>query len=85
MTLLFGQFPQAAYPDGQFPLHALVGSVGDPVVPPAATRPLVGKGIDPAMIAYIRREQILRSPPAVDEELAAAIAVLFTLETDFNQ
>ena len=93
MTLLFGQFPQGAFAAGQFVLHAMVGGVGDPVVPqvpptpPQVVRPNApqGRGVDPAMVAYVRREQILRSPPAVDEELAAAIVVLFTLETDSIQ
>jgi hypothetical protein len=89
MTLLFGQLPQNGFALGQFVLHALVGSVGDvvippvepPVVPPHVTRPSGddGRGHPPA---YVLRDQIWPEPPATDDEVAAAIAVFLTIEND---
>lgn len=82
MTLLFGQFPQAAFVAGQFALHAVVGSVGD-IVPPLPEPPqTIGGGGSVVGPAYIRRDQILTVPPVIDEELAAALTVFFILETD---
>ena len=79
MTLLFGQFPQAAFVAGQFALHAVVGSVGDVVVPPTVDTP--GGG---GHRAYIRREKIVSRTPDRDDDIAAAVAVFFTLEHDYQ-
>ena len=80
MILLFGQLPQGAYVDRQFTLHALVGSVGDVV--PETPVPLGGNGKDSP--TYIKRARITPTPPTVDDDLIAALAVLTLLQIDQN-
>jgi hypothetical protein len=81
MTLLFGQHPQGGMADGQYPLHARVGSVGDvapsPVLPPSPDR---GGGAFGGV--YIRRQEILSTPPEIEEDLLLALTAFVLLETE---
>lgn len=81
MILLFGQLPQGAYVDRQFTLHALVGSVGD-VVPEPPKPPAILGGGGKDSPTYIKRDRITPTPPTVDDDLIAALAVLTLLQID---
>lgn len=81
MTLLFGQFPQAAYVVGQFALHSLVGSVGDVVVPPET--PSTGSGGGGGGYyhkTYVRRDTVTPKAPENDDDLIAALTIFSLLE-----
>ena len=80
MTLLFGQHPPGSMADRQYPLHARVGSVGDvarPVLPPSPDR---GGGSFGSV--YIRRQEILSTPPEIEEDLILALTAFTLLETE---
>lgn len=81
MTLLFGQLPLAASVAGQFALHALVGSVGDVVVPPEPP-PMGGGGGGYYRKTYVRRDTITPVAPDNDEDLIAAITTFTLLENE---
>jgi hypothetical protein len=82
MTLLFGQHPTGGMADGQYPLHARVGSVGDLIPGPL---PLVsgasGRG-SPRRKILMRRQEILAESPEVDEDLLLGLAAFLLIETE---
>jgi hypothetical protein len=85
MILLFGQHPQGSMAARQYPLHARVGSVGDvapsPVLPPSPG----GGGGGGGWIGsgpYIRRSEILLTPPEIEEDLILALTAFILVETE---
>ena len=83
MILLFGQLPLAASVARQFVLHALVGSVGDAIVPPEPPiSPTYRGGGGYYPPTYIRRAAITTGVPDNDEDLIAAITTFTLLEND---
>jgi hypothetical protein len=78
MILLFGQHPQRAMAARQVPLHGRVGSVAD-LAPAPPSGGSWGKFVLPS---YIRRPDIVLTPPLPDEDLILALATFFLLETD---